>query len=542
MSGSILFRAPLASTAPTTEPDHLARKDYVDQSVGQRLLIGGAASDYLSKQAVTIPQSTEYDVLTLPVGQKTVVGSGNLNLPPGDDPYYYMEANRGDTAVTVYLTAVGVNTGHTWRRAWNGSGWTNWSRPLMLSEYVAGDATNKLDKTAGGNVTGYVNFRGGLATRQGAPDTQAILTSYGWNTDADRWAHVLESNADFALYSYGPAGEGPERNAVIRRFADSSDLLRYRLFEVYGGIRSSGTHAAMVVEARNNPDHSWHMYADTANSLRFWCQTANADMISCDLTGNFMVAGALHGGSRIYTGWDSGWAGSISCSNWFRVLGNAGLLFSTWGGGFYMSDSTYIRTFGDKAIAASHFVSTGAMNPQYITEQSAFYAQGNYGGGYGMGDGAYRLAYYSQSGNHMFGCGLEGTQGYVVASIGRDGVISASDYALNSDATMKEEVKPLMHRARLQPVTYKLLPEYSLRETPVTEIGFIADDVERTHPEVVSRDQNGKLQLSYSRITAINTAHINHVEDQVTVLKTEVSELRKELQELRSLIRLQQTG
>lgn len=65
--------------------------------------------------------------------------------------------------------------------------------------------------------------------------------------------------------------------------------------------------------------------------------------------------GAL-GGSRIYSGWDSGTTGSISCSNWFRSSGQTGIYFSDYVGGWYMTDSTYVRSYNNKAVAASDFV------------------------------------------------------------------------------------------------------------------------------------------------------------------------------------------
>lgn len=536
MSGSILFRVPLESSANPSEPGHLTRKDYVDQAVAGRLLVGSAANDYLTKVSTSIPASADYNVNNLPVGQKTVVGRDNPNLPPGSDPYYYMESNRGDTTDTIYQVAIGTNSGHTWRRTWNGFIWTSWSRPLLLSEYVAGDATNKLDKTTGGTVVGNVRFLSGVGAFSGNVDTQTITLAHGWKNGFTRWADVIEANGDKALYSYDATGDGPERVTVTRRYDSSSDLLRYRLFEVIGGIRSTGTHAALVVEARNNPDHSWHMYADNGNNLRFWSQTANADLLSCDNGGNFTASGAIIAGTRISCGWDSGWSGSVSCSNWFRALGDSGLLFSTWGGGLHMTDATYIRTFGGKAIAANHFVSTGNRNPQISGESASYYAQGNYGGGYGMGDGAYRLSYYSVGGNHVFACSVAGGTSASVATIGRDGTIFANDYALNSDSSMKERVQPLTHRRRLEPVSYYLKPEYSLLEEPKLEIGFIADKVQETYPELVGTDRDGKLTLYYQRITALNSAHINQVEDELIATRAECAKLREELDEIRALV------
>lgn len=45
---------------------------------------------------------------------------------------------------------------------------------------------------------------------------------------------------------------------------------------------------------------------------------------------------------------------------WFRVSGNQGLYWESWGGGFFMSDPTWIRTYADKNI----WTNTGLLGAQ----------------------------------------------------------------------------------------------------------------------------------------------------------------------------------
>lgn len=72
-------------------------------------------------------------------------------------------------------------------------------------------------------------------------------------------------------------------------------------------------------------------------------------------TQDFNVGGTLYAG-RIWSGWDSGIGGSISCSNWFRSQGQTGVYFADYGGGWNMTDTTYIRAYNGKQVAASDFV------------------------------------------------------------------------------------------------------------------------------------------------------------------------------------------
>lgn len=54
--------------------------------------------------------------------------------------------------------------------------------------------------------------------------------------------------------------------------------------------------------------------------------------------------------TRFVSGYDSGYAGSVSCSNWFRSNGASGWYNESYGGGIWMSDSTYVRVYNSKAF------------------------------------------------------------------------------------------------------------------------------------------------------------------------------------------------
>ena len=85
------------------------------------------------------------------------------------------------------------------------------------------------------------------------------------------------------------------------------------------------------------------------------------------------MSGALSGGTtssfssystaaRFYTGYDSGIANSISCSNWFRSNGNSGWFNDTYGGGITMTDATYVRVYNNKAFwVDNNIVATGEI-------------------------------------------------------------------------------------------------------------------------------------------------------------------------------------
>ena len=84
---------------------------------------------------------------------------------------------------------------------------------------------------------------------------------------------------------------------------------------------------------------------------------------------------------RLSTGYDSGYGGSVSCSNWFRSSGNTGWYNQTYGGGIMMQDTTWIRTYNGKYFYCDQYI---RANKGFQVESCGNYGQylavhGNYG-------------------------------------------------------------------------------------------------------------------------------------------------------------------
>lgn len=71
-----------------------------------------------------------------------------------------------------------------------------------------------------------------------------------------------------------------------------------------------------------------------------------------------VVAGGLVAGNRGVFGHDSGVSGSVNATNWFRSLGATGWYSQDYGGGIYMADSSYVRTYGGKVFYCDNFMLT----------------------------------------------------------------------------------------------------------------------------------------------------------------------------------------
>lgn len=87
---------------------------------------------------------------------------------------------------------------------------------------------------------------------------------------------------------------------------------------------------------------------------------ANGGTLSVAFDG-FGVNGVAYA-NRFYSGFDAGVSYSFSCSNWFRSNGDTGWYNATYGGGIYMTDTTYVRAYNGCGLwAAGNVVSTSAM-------------------------------------------------------------------------------------------------------------------------------------------------------------------------------------
>ena len=97
------------------------------------------------------------------------------------------------------------------------------------------------------------------------------------------------------------------------------------------GKFSSKTYNGSSAITVNVPTHTSHLTNDSEfwTGTRYWANIAVSTSSSTSTSPTFSTA---------YT------------SNWFRSTGSTGWCSQTYGGGWYMSDSTWIRTFGSKSV------------------------------------------------------------------------------------------------------------------------------------------------------------------------------------------------
>lgn len=78
---------------------------------------------------------------------------------------------------------------------------------------------------------------------------------------------------------------------------------------------------------------------------------------------------------------------TTKASNWFRSTGDTGWVNETYGGGWYMTDGTWIRAYANKSITGYNIQGSGK-----VSANSGMYVYGMYGSSWANGDGAYSVA------------------------------------------------------------------------------------------------------------------------------------------------------
>src|SRR5262249_36522146 len=67
------------------------------------------------------------------------------------------------------------------------------------------------------------------------------------------------------------------------------------------------------------------------------------------------------------------------------------------------------------------------------------------------------------------------------------------------------------------------------------QVGFIAQEVEETLPEVVSRDSEGYLAIDYAKVTPVLAEAVRELADQTDAQRQEIETLRGRVSELEAV-------
>ena len=70
---------------------------------------------------------------------------------------------------------------------------------------------------------------------------------------------------------------------------------------------------------------------------------------------------------------DKGTYSTVYANDWFRANGNCGFYFQKWGGGWYMTDATWIRAYGNKNIYTTGIIQGGKVYNAVYNDYAEFF-------------------------------------------------------------------------------------------------------------------------------------------------------------------------
>ena len=264
------------------------------------------------------------------------------------------------------------------------------------------------------------------------------------------------------------------------------------------------------------------------NSRLYLQHKSSQHLQMCNGGGNVAIGG-------IDTTYKLNVSGDIRASSWIRTDGATGWYSQTYGGGIYMTDSDMVQVYNNKVLYNSgyrswgiggHYCGIKLYNTNHI--------------GINLANAKYTWGIYSNQDGNMYIGRRNGdvnntTGSYIVTITGSTlsvtgSVVASGEVTAYSDAKLKSNIHTLDYRGRL-------IPRHYVKDGKQS-IGFIAQEVQTLYPELVLGYDKSRpyLSLNYNGCTAVLSAQLNYVEDEVTMLKNKVKQLESEVTRLNALL------
>jgi len=235
------------------------------------------------------------------------------------------------------------------------------------------------------------------------------------------------------------------------------------------------------------PDTAWLR----SGSYQFTSATGGSVLFSHNGT-NFDVNGSAYFSGEVYGG----------NNFWFRVRGNTGIHWESWGGGWNMTDATYMRCYGGKTIYTSgNILCDGTViAPGVNVSASLNMNRGCYIRLSGSADNNHRLNHTTGtpagSGEAMDGPQLVGYNNVILQSItgaqfmlstgGNTFINAGKSYTTFSSREHKENIMPLDPDESLEMVRRWRPVEFDLNTDGTHAEGFISEDHVHVTPAMVN--------------------------------------------------------
>lgn len=502
--------------------------------------------------------------------QQNTKGSAEIVYLRGGGVYYYRTTNHGQ--LTVHPNGYSwANGSHTYSAAVKTSQdnspmektfdqvyWAPanlrttrnlWGQPFNGTSDVSGALQNVTTINAsstiytGGDIIAYSRlFCGGYLyvhrnaySADSAPSISLAIgdTDTGFNWDHDGYINFV-SNAVNA--GYWGSTEARFHNAYFR-IPSGNDYSQL-------GIMVNGNGTANTIK----PGIGFHQPGVFAGSIRM----NDGSTFGLYAQGGSGLANLSLNGWYTNFGYINGDGIHLS-SGWLRTVGATGWYNETYAGGMYMADGNWIRTYNGRKFYVDN------ADVDAILTQGGFRSNGNSQVGLQIdGTESTRTIIYGKIGSTVYSVvaryAVNWYSEWARFDVHRGGgtnilkfswkhndtelmyldmggyfqvngtIVSTGEVAAYSDIRLKTNIKPLDYKGRLA-------PKWFIKDNKPS-IGFIAQEVQTLYPELVKVNTStieNYLSLNYGAITAVLSAQVNKVEDEVEVLKNRIRQLENEV-------------
>lgn len=450
---------------------------------------------------------------------------------------------------------------------------TFWGQPFNGSQNVSGAMTGITTISASGDITTSANIYGGnliadagyLYSRYNGIEVKigAQNSSYVHITNnANRpyyFDHGVITSGGIDPYEHNKftLGSSPKywAGAYISKVYGGANWADYTTNayiggqqpnpQTYFGSTSIGLRVAMTGTSTNGAYWSDTLWINgyygsdvpTCNALHF-PRDGSSEMYISSQAYNATVYGTKYRfwSSKNSNKSDAPWvcstlnaSGRVTCadvysSSWLRTTGQTGWYSESYGGGIYMTDSDQVQVYNNKVFLNTGYRVWGIGGHHCGIKLY----QGNHIG-INLANASYTWGIYSNRDGNMYIGRRDGnvnnSSGSYVVTLGLStfsmsgNIVASGEVTAYSDIRLKSSITDLKVRGRLKPKTYVKDGKWS--------IGFIAQEVQALYPELVhiGTEPERYLSLNYGNITAVLSAQLNYVEDEVTMLKNKVREL-----------------
>lgn len=410
--------------------------------------------------------------------------------------YVEVDANTYNTAMgTGALPSDGgsVNTASGFAALYSNT--TGSANTAIGADALSSNTTGQRNTASGFNAL-YSNTTGSFNTASGSYALEYNTTG-GSNTASGYVA--LNNN------STGSANTASGANALEYNTTGSSNTASgYQALNdnTTGSENTASGYQALNDNTTGNDNTASGGNALTNNTTGSSNTASGSSALFSNTTGNYNTASGLDALFSNTTGANNTAVGTSALTNSTTGNGNIALGYEAGSNLTTGSNDIYIGTLGGSA-GESNYIRIGTEG----TQQAAFMAG-------------------------VYGTSISGGAEVVINSKGQLGIKTSSRRFKDNIQAMGESSKRLY---RLKPVTFRYKEPETNGKRPV-QYGLIAEEVDKTYPELVIRDDSGKIQgVRYDELAPMLLNEVQKQQNRIAAQAAELTQLNEHVAKLERL-------